>query len=64
MEDEKLTYSIEEAAAVLGIGYKSCAAAIKAGSIPCLVIGRRKLIPRLALKKMLAGESEKEPMLV
>ncbi len=60
MENERLVYSIEEAAAVLGIGYKSCSAAIKAGTIPCLTIGRRKLIPKHALHQMLAGAVEKD----
>jgi excisionase family DNA binding protein len=49
-----LTYQIEEAAKLLGIGRNHCYEAAKRGEIPCIRIGRRLLIPRAALEEMLA----------
>lgn len=53
MED-KLTLSIEEAAKQLGIGRNLCYDRVKTGEIPVIKIGRRLLVPKEALKKMLA----------
>lgn len=53
---ERLTYDVVEAAKVLGISRNSAYEAIKQGKLPYLVIGRRYLIPKSALEKMLAGE--------
>ena len=53
MED-KLTLSVEEAAKVLGIGRNLCYDKCKSGEIPVIKIGRRLLVPRLALEKLLA----------
>lgn len=52
---EKLAYSLKEAAEALGIGYTSLHLAVKRGDIPCVVIGRRRLIARAALEHLLAG---------
>jgi excisionase family DNA binding protein len=52
MED-KLTLSIEEAAKVLGIGRNLCYERAKTGEIPVIKIGRRLLVPRRALEKLL-----------
>lgn len=52
MED-KLTLSIEEAAKVLGIGRNLCYDRVKTGELPCIKIGRRLLIPKKALEKLL-----------
>jgi len=52
MED-KLTLSIEEAAKVLGIGRNLCYDRVKTGEIPVIKIGRRLLVPRRALEKLL-----------
>ena len=52
MED-KLTLSIEEAAKVLGIGRNLCYDRVKTGEIPVIKIGRRLLVPRKALEKLL-----------
>jgi excisionase family DNA binding protein len=50
---EKETLTVDEVAALLDISrnlaYESC----KNGTIPCLRIGRRLVIPRKALQKML-----------
>jgi excisionase family DNA binding protein len=52
MED-KLTLSIEEAAKVLGIGRNLCYERVKTGEIPVIKIGRRLLVPKKALEKLL-----------
>ena len=52
MED-KLTLSIEEAAKVLGIGRNLCYERVKTGEIPVIKIGRRLLVPKRALEKLL-----------
>jgi excisionase family DNA binding protein len=53
MED-KLTLSVGEAAKLLGIGRNLCYERVKIGEIPAIKIGRRILVPRLALEKLLA----------
>ena len=55
---ERLTYSIPEAAAKLGIGINSCYVAAKSGQIPAIKIGDRILVPRVALEAMLAKAGE------
>jgi len=52
MED-KLTLSVEEAAKLLGIGRNLCYDRVKTGEIPVIKIGRRLLVPRRALEKLL-----------
>jgi len=52
MED-KQTLSVEEAAKVLGIGRNLCYDRVKTGEIPVIKIGRRLLVPRRALEKLL-----------
>ena len=49
----KLTLSVEEAAKVLGIGRNLCYDRVKTGEIPAIKIGRRLLVPRRALEKLL-----------
>ena len=51
--EEKLTLSIEEAAKLLGIGRNLCYDRVKTGEIPVIKIGRRLLVPRRALEKLL-----------
>jgi len=58
MED-KLTLSVEETAKLLGIGRNLCYERVKTGEIPSLKIGRRLLVPKAALEKLLA-----EPKLI
>ncbi len=52
MED-KLTLSVEETAKLLGIGRNLCYDRVKTGEIPVIKIGRRLLVPRRALEKLL-----------
>jgi excisionase family DNA binding protein len=46
---ERQTLTVEEAAAVLGIGRNNAYQAITSGELPVLRIGRRLLVPRAAL---------------
>jgi excisionase family DNA binding protein len=50
-----ITYSISEAAKLLGIGRNACYEAAKTGQIPVLRIGKRLLVPKAALDRMLLG---------
>ena len=51
--ENKMTLSVEEAAKVLGIGRNLCYDRVKTGEIPVIKIGRRLLVPRRALEKLL-----------
>lgn len=53
MKEERLTLTIEETARLLGIGRQLAYDRVKVGEIPVLKIGRRLLVPRIALEKML-----------
>ncbi len=53
MEDQRLTLNIEETAKILGIGRNLCYDRVKTGEIPVIKIGRRYLVPRHALEKLL-----------
>ena len=61
MEDQRLTLSVEEAAKVLGIGRNLCYDRVKTGEIPVIKIGRRLLVPRAALAKLLAEPKPLNP---
>lgn len=54
--DDKPTMSIPEAAKILGIGVNGAYEAAKRGEIPTIQIGKRILVLREPLKKILAGE--------
>jgi len=51
---DKLTLSVEETAKLLGIGRNLCYDRVKTGEIPVIKIGRRLLVPRAALERLLA----------
>ena len=53
MESKRLTLTIEETAKVLGIGRQLAYDRVKTGEIPVIKIGRRLLVPRRALEKLL-----------
>jgi excisionase family DNA binding protein len=50
---ERLTLTVPEVAEALGLSRMSAYAAVRAGAIPSIRIGRRLLIPRLALDLLL-----------
>lgn len=57
--DDRLTLTIQEAAKLLGIGRNSCYEAARRGDLPTVVIGRRILISRQALHRMLEQAGNK-----
>jgi excisionase family DNA binding protein len=52
----KLTYTVIEAAELLGISRSSAYACVRRGEIPSLTLGRRVVVPRRALESLLAVE--------
>lgn len=50
---ERLTLTVEEAAESLGISRAFAYEAVARGEIPCIRIGRRVLIPKVALDRLL-----------
>ena len=54
MEEERLTMTVGECAKILGIGRQLAYDKVKTGEIPVIRIGRRLLVPRRALEKLLA----------
>jgi excisionase family DNA binding protein len=52
-----LTRTVDEVAEILGINRGGAYAAVNAGEIPSIKIGKRILVPIAALEKMLAGKS-------
>lgn len=61
MEDEKLVLTIAEAAKILRISRSLCYEAARTGQIATLKFGRRLLVPRYALERMLADADHKAP---
>jgi excisionase family DNA binding protein len=53
MPTECQTLKIEEAAKILGISRNTAYEAVKSGQVPIVKIGRRLLVPRAALERML-----------
>ncbi len=60
MENEKLTLTVAEAAKCLGICRNSAYEAIARGEIPVIRVGKRLLVPKVALETLLtAGQPKK-----
>jgi excisionase family DNA binding protein len=51
--DKRETYSVMEAAVVLGIGRDAAYQGVKTGDIPSVRVGARILVPKLALQRLL-----------
>jgi excisionase family DNA binding protein len=54
--DGKTTFSVPEVAEICGIGRSHAYAAVQSGDLPVVWIGRRAIIPRHALERLLRGE--------
>jgi excisionase family DNA binding protein len=54
-EDQRLTLTIAEACAALGVGETTLRQMMRVGQLPVLRIGRRVLIPRHAVVDLVAG---------
>ena len=50
---ERLTYSVEEAATLLGISRSLAYEAARSGDLPTIRIGRRILVPATALQRLI-----------
>jgi len=57
MVDDKLTLTVEECAKRLGIGRNSAYEAVARGEIPVIRVGKRLLVPKAQLEKLLTGEN-------
>ncbi|MGE0117655.1 MAG: helix-turn-helix domain-containing protein [Dongiaceae bacterium] len=51
----RATYTIPEVAAMLGVGRNQGYDAAKRGEIPTIKIGKRLLVPRAAMARLLLG---------
>lgn len=58
MEEKRLTYTVEEAAKLMGISRPTAYLGVKRGEIFTVKIGRRLLVPRVALERMLSGQNQ------
>lgn len=58
MADNRLTLSVEEAAALLGISRALAYELIARGELPSLRLGRRIVVPRRALEQLVEQASE------
>jgi excisionase family DNA binding protein len=56
-DDSRLTWTVTEAAQLLGISRASAYEAAHRGELPIRVIGRRMLVPRVALLRLLDERS-------
>lgn len=63
MQQERQTLTVEEAAKLLGVSRGSAYEAARSGALPVLRLGRRLLVPREALERLLAqaGSDPKGP---
>ena len=59
MESNKLTFTVDETAKILGIGRNSAYEAVARGEIPVIRVGKRLLVPKAALEKLLSGNQTK-----
>lgn len=50
---ERLTYTAQEVADLIGVESKTIRRAMERGEIPCITIGRLKRVPKKALHRML-----------
>ncbi len=55
---ERKTLTVAEAGEALGIGRNQAYKAVHDGKIPSIKIGKRLLVPKVGLDKLLAGEGD------
>lgn len=56
--EKRLCITVPEAAEMLGISRNFAYELVKQGKIPAIIFGKRKLIPRYALEKMLGKDDQ------
>jgi excisionase family DNA binding protein len=59
---ERMTLTVEETAEVLGIGRTLAYDAVRRGEIPTVRIGRRLLVPRVAIAHLLSDQRVGPPL--
>ncbi len=52
---DRLTLSVSEAAAVLGISRTSAYECVRSGELRAIRLGRRLVVPRVAIEELLTG---------
>ena len=57
MRGECMTVSVEEAGEILGCSRNTAYEAVRRGEIPVIRIGKRLLVPKAALQRLLNGET-------
>ncbi len=57
---ERQTVTVEEAAQILGIGRNSAYEAVRRGELPVIRIGRRFVIPKVALDELLSTAARRD----
>lgn len=58
--DERLTYTVDEAARLLGVSRGSAYEAARRGELPVIRLGRRLVVPRARLEDLLGGDAERK----
>jgi excisionase family DNA binding protein len=53
--DSRRTYTVEQASKLLGIGRNNGYQAVRRGELPTIKIGKRLLVPKAALDRLLDG---------
>jgi excisionase family DNA binding protein len=56
-DDDRLTLTVEETARLLGISRSTAYECVRTGELPSVNFGRRVLIPRHRLQRLLDGEA-------
>lgn len=51
----RLTYTVEEAARLFGISRGLAYELVKSGDLPAVRLGRRLVVPRMVVERLLAG---------
>jgi excisionase family DNA binding protein len=57
-DPKRKTLTVTETAKVLGIGRNQCYEAIRRGELPTIKIGKRILVPLVALEQKLRGSDQ------
>ena len=60
MAVERQTFTVEEAARILGLGRNTAYVAARRGELPTIRIGKRFIVPRAALEKLLGAPIDGE----
>jgi len=58
MDTEKMAFSVKETAQLLGVGRNTMWKAVWRGQVPTIRIGKRRLVPKVALEQMLLGKDK------